>query len=442
MTTMTDKLTDVRLTVEEYINNATQKAGKTIEFWNHETLQDFTLEALKISVQQAVKSNFYQERFKEHNVNMKTFEDFEKLPFTYPLEIKNRLLDILAIGMDEVQQINMSSGTTGGPTTYIAYSQSDLNGDGAYYAPGGLFKFQRDELVFIALPYEMATVGTSLHRDVRRQGAAILPAGKDGPYSSQERLIQAIHDIRPTTLFSTPSYSYHLSEVYKATYPNDTISIKRVIVGGEGASQGMRELLAASWGAEVKQFYGSTEIGCIGYTCEYGHYHLTAGTAYLEIVNEKGQRVPDGEIGKVVLSTLGKVATPLIRYETGDVGLIETTPCECGRTLPFIRIYGRKDDQIINPKNGQYISPYAFENVLLQTVPNSKPWYHVAIRKTGIYFVAEKPDISDADLQKAESKFEEIVSERFSFEFDGIEWAPEGALDRPCTKVRRIKNEL
>ncbi|MFD3218930.1 phenylacetate--CoA ligase family protein [Bacillus sp. BR_7a] len=439
---VTDELTDVRLTVENRIKEIIEDTGKTIEFWDKETLESFTLESLKLTVKQAAKSNFYQDRFENSDIDIQSFNDFEKLPFTYPFEIKNRLSDILAIGMDEVQQINMSSGTTGGPTTYIAYSLSDLNGDGAYYAPGGLFKFETNELVFIALPYEMATVGTGLHRDVRRQGAAILPAGKGGPYSSQERLIQAIHDIRPTTLFSTPSYSYHLSEVYKETYPNDTISIKKVVIGGEGASQGMRGLIAKSWGAEVKQFYGSTEIGCVGYTCEQGHYHLTAGNAYLEIIDDNGERVPNGTTGKVVLSTLGKVATPLIRYETGDIGLIETTPCECGRTLPRIQIYGRSGDQIVNPTNGQYISPYAFENVLLSVIPNSKPWYHVSVRESGVYFVAERPDISDVELQASEKQFKEIVSKRFSFEFDGIEWAAVGSLDRPNTKVRRIKNEI
>lgn len=429
----------VRLQVADVIQHTIDQTGKTLEFWDEQTLEAFSLQALQISLPHAATSRFYQKRFAHQNRNINSLATFKKLPFTWPEEVKNCLYDLLACPWEEISQVNMSSGTTGGPTTYVAYTEDDLQGDGAYYAPGGLFQFGRSDLVFVAVPYDMATVGLSIHRDIQRQGGAVLPAGKGGTYSSPERLVQAIHDLRPTTLVSTPSYAFFLHGLYQTIFPDEPRTIAHLRVGGEGASPAMLQRLGQLWQGDVRLWYGSTEIGIIAYTCEQGDYHVTAGNTYLEIVDDTGNVVPRGQIGKVVLTTLGRVGTPIVRYQSGDRGILLDADCPCGRSLPRLRIFGRMTDQIV--ADGNLVSPYLLEQKLLTIVPQAEPWYHIALRDNGIVLVAERPPIDPEELGSATRELRIQIKQASGLELANVEWAEIGTLYRPRTKMRRVLDE-
>ena len=117
MTTTLPTTRSVRLQVADLIQKRIDQTGKTIDFWDEQTLEEFSLQALEISLRQAILSSFYQQKFAGRSL---AIADFKQLPFTWPEEVKNRLHDLLACSWEEVMQVNMSSGTTGGPTTYVA----------------------------------------------------------------------------------------------------------------------------------------------------------------------------------------------------------------------------------------------------------------------------------------------------------------------------------
>jgi len=75
---------------------------------------------------------------------------------------------------------------------------------------------------------------------------------------------------------------------------------------------------ASSGNADVRQWFGSTEIGVIGYTCERGCYHVTSGNWYLEVLDDAGKPLEPGTIGSIVLSTLGRSGPRSFRYGCGD----------------------------------------------------------------------------------------------------------------------------
>ena len=93
----------------------------------------------------------------------------------------------------------------------------------------------------------------------------------------------------------------------------------------------------------VKLFMGYTtrELGWLGFECENRRLHINEEWAYVEIINERGERVPDGMEGSVVVTTFDNRVMPFIRYRTGDIGTISRERCPCGRTLKTIRIIGR-----------------------------------------------------------------------------------------------------
>ena len=76
--------------------------------------------------------------------------------------------------------------------------------------------------------------------------------------------------------------------------------------------------------------------------------HLTAEDIIVEIVDKDGQPVPKGQAGEVVVTHLATGEFPFIRYRTGDVAVLSTQSCACGRGLPMLEeIQGRTTDFVV-----------------------------------------------------------------------------------------------
>jgi phenylacetate-CoA ligase len=76
--------------------------------------------------------------------------------------------------------------------------------------------------------------------------------------------------------------------------------------------------------------------------------HLTADDLIVEIINEDGQVQPPGVAGEIVVTHLSTNDFPFIRYRTGDIGVLGTTTCNCGRGLPLLQdIQGRSTDFVV-----------------------------------------------------------------------------------------------
>ncbi len=70
----------------------------------------------------------------------------------------------------------------------------------------------------------------------------------------------------------------------------------------------------------------------------------------MEITDDQGQRLPDGEIGNIVTTNLAIRAMPLLRYKTGDMGALDRSPCACGRgLLRIVDLQGRERDFVLTP---------------------------------------------------------------------------------------------
>jgi len=119
---------------------------------------------------------------------------------------------------------------------------------------------------------------------------------------------------------------------------------------GEALRPDARLLCRQAWGVELADIYSAEEVGSIALQCpEHEHYHLCAETLLVEVIDDAGAPCAPGQVGRVLISSLLNFATPLIRYEIGD--LAEVGPaCTCGRTLPVLaRILGRYRDALTLP---------------------------------------------------------------------------------------------
>ncbi|MBI4486319.1 MAG: AMP-binding protein [Acidobacteria bacterium] len=189
--------------------------------------------------------------------------------------------------------------------------------------------------------------------------------------SSQLRLA-TIRTVGATVLFCTPTYALRLAEVAaaeRADPPLSTGTVRLVIVGGEpgGSIASTREQIEQSWGARVVDHHGLTEVGPISFECweAPGFLHLIEPEYISEIIDTAtGNAVADGEPGELVVTNLGRTASPVIRYRTGDIVVRRSSPCRCGRTWARLEggILGRADD-MINVR-GVNVYPSAIESVV------------------------------------------------------------------------------
>jgi phenylacetate-CoA ligase len=129
--------------------------------------------------------------------------------------------------------------------------------------------------------------------------------------------------------------------------------------------------------------YGLSEIIGPGVAQECEHkcgLHTFSDVFYPEIINpDTGARVPDGEYGELVITTLTKVGIPLVRYRTRDIVKLDSRACACGRTSPRIsKVRGRTDDMII--VRGINVFPSQIEDVLLK-VEGVQPHYQLVVER-------------------------------------------------------------
>jgi phenylacetate-CoA ligase len=122
--------------------------------------------------------------------------------------------------------------------------------------------------------------------------------------------------------------------------------------------------LEAAWGAKLFSTYGVTELANSLCECEAGQGgHLHEDQLHLEILDDAGHPVPDGEVGEVVATTFGVEAMPVIRYRTGDCAALFREKCACGRTSPRLGpIIGRKNQKL--KFKGTSLYPAALASVL------------------------------------------------------------------------------
>lgn len=190
-----------------------------------------------------------------------------------------------------------------------------------------------------------------------------------GGVSTVNRLRMIIeHEI--TVVCCTPTYALRMAEVAPTEGINLAQSaVRLLIVAGEpgGNIPAMRKRIEYAWGARVSDHAGMTETGPWGFECveNPGGMHIIETEFIAEVIDPvSGETAADGAPGELVITTLGRTGSPLIRYRTGDRVRITRNCCACGRHFARVEggIEGRVDDML--HIRGNNVFPSAVEAVL------------------------------------------------------------------------------
>jgi phenylacetate-CoA ligase len=186
---------------------------------------------------------------------------------------------------------------------------------------------------------------------LRELGCAVARVGASSPML----VLEMIQRLQPAAIVAVPSFLRIIADKARETgFDLQGCPVQRAICIGEPirdralALNASGRAISAAWGARVYSTYGVTELANSLCECDAGAGgHLHDEQLHLEILDDAGQTVADGEVGEVVATTFGVEAMPLIRYRTGDCAALFRAPCVCGRATPRLGpIVGRKNQKL------------------------------------------------------------------------------------------------
>ena len=301
---------------------------------------------LKKHVQYCLENSpFYKERLADRDIENISLKD---LPLTDKMEVSIRNSEFVAVDPLEVGDIVFSSGTTGWPTK-IMYSHGDLerlayNEERAFNTCG----LAPSDIVLLTCTMDRCFIaGLAYFLGVQAIGAASIRNG----HGTMEGHGEVIKHTNPTTVVGVPSFLRKLGNYLLAQGMDlPSTSINKLVCIGEPLRDATMEPLPVAvdlekiWGAKAYSTYASSETVTTFCECTEqagGHLHPVLGL--VEIVDDDGRPVPDGQSGEVVVTPFGVEGMPLLRFRTGDISFVNREPCGCGRTSPRLGpIVGRK----------------------------------------------------------------------------------------------------
>lgn len=320
-------------------------------------------------------NTFYQQKLTKAGItrpnDVQTLADYRQMPFTTKAELSVDQVSHppygtnLTFPLEKYTCLHRTSGTTGEPLRWLDTTESwDWWGKcwREIYDAAGVTSADRLMLAFSFGPF----IGFwSAYRGAQQLGALTIA---NGGFTSEQR-IRAILSNEVTVLICTPTYALRLAEVAVAEGVDlrEESSVRVTIHAGEpGASlPATKQRIEDAWGARAYDHAGATEVGAWGVMCEpQAGVHLNENEFICEVLDpETGDPAGAGEL---VITNLGRIGMPVIRYRTGDYVKLRSAPCECGRKSRVLAggVTGRLDDAIII--RGLNVYPATIENIILK----------------------------------------------------------------------------
>ncbi len=170
-------------------------------------------------------------------------------------------------------------------------------------------------------------------------------------------------------------------------YNIENLKFKAIRSSAEVLWPHQRKIIEETFNSPVYNFYGSRETNNLAAECsEAKRLHLISTWRYIEITDEKGNPLPDGKVGYIVVTDLSNYAMPFIRYRNEDMGSIDEELCPCGRPSPVLKdLLGRSSDLIRTPKgeiiHGEFFTHLFYgSNGIKRFQIHQKALDHVIIR--------------------------------------------------------------
>ena len=326
------------------------------------------LQGLKNTVNGARKTKLYADSLA--GIRFASKADISKLPTTTKDQLRKSFpFEGLAVSQKNVVEVHTTSGTTGDPTISF-YTQKDLDRctDELVFAWKKL-GINKSSVVQFIMSYGLFSGAMLNTYAIKKLGALVVPSG----IIPLQQQLKFMIDFKVNYLVATPSFYLYLADFLdnNPDYKN-RLKITRGVAAGEIYSEETRQIIESRLGIEIRNHYGLCEVYTgLAYECDQKDgLHVLGSLAHPEILEiDSDSPTKLHESGELVLTSINKEASPVIRYRTGDITKFLPGNCPCGdKSKKIARIESRVDD-VITIK-GIKINPHELKSEILKTFSN------------------------------------------------------------------------
>ena len=422
---------------------------QSIETMPRKALEELQIEKLRSMLKQIYGRNrFYTDKLDAagiHPESIKTLDDLKRLPLTSKSELVQAQSDALPLGSNATfeesaySRFHQTSGTTGTPLRVLDTPESwDWWGRcwGHVLAGAGLTENDR---LFVPFSFGPFIGFWAAVEGARKINALMIPGG--GRDSLQR--LHLMKELGVTAMCCTPTYALRLAEVARESgFDLSQIPLRTLIHAGEPGANvpATKARIESAWNAKCFDHAGASEIGAHSFECEVqpNGTHVTESEFIVEVLNPETQEaVPEGEQGELIITNLGRIGYPVIRYRSGDLVVLNQQTCACGRSFGRFEggVLGRADDMVV--VRGINVFPSAVENLVRQCEAVEEFRITVSTNREMGNLAIELDLSKNANPESARKTVDQAIQNELSLRPE-ISVVPSGSLPRFEMKAKRF----
>lgn len=330
-----------------------RKEMESSQWWDEKLLKELQLSKLcRLLTHTQTHVPYYRKLFAEIGFkakNMRSITDLALIPFLDKSKIRANTEALKSEIAQDLASFN-TGGSSGEPLIFYIGKKRVSHDVAAKWRATRWWGVDigDPEIVVWASPIELDVQDNIRILRDRLFRTKLLPAFE----MSKQKLdsfLEQIRTMRPKMLFGYPSALSHIARYAETQHLRvDDLGIRVAFVTSERLYDEQRQQISKTFGCRVANGYGGRDSGFIAHECPKGGMHITAEDIIVEIVDSQGKSLSCGMAGEIVITHLATKDFPFIRYRTGDIGVLDTKVCSCGRGLPLLKeIQGRSTDFLV-----------------------------------------------------------------------------------------------
>ncbi|RTZ09148.1 phenylacetate--CoA ligase family protein [Flavobacterium sp. GSP6] len=195
-------------------------------------------------------------------------------------------------------------------------------------------------------------------------------------------------------------------------------SLKVCMVTSEMLFEEDKLLLEKQFGIPIVNEYGASELDLIAFQNKEGKWQVNSETLFVEILDENNRVVPNGTSGRIVITSLFNKAHPFIRYDIGDLGILDE---KSTLQKPILKkLIGRTNDVAILPsgKKSPGLTFYYVTKSIIEDDGNVKEFLikQTKIDTFEIEYVSET-ELNLEQIEKIKRAIEQYLEPNLNFIF-------------------------
>ena len=347
-------------------------------------------------------SKLYAALYGNKPYELTEIEDIEKIPFLRREELaKYYPFDHLCVDKNHIISYFETTGTTGHKIPVVPnLSYEKMSDFGLFLDFWMNIKNEKIKIAMVALPYEANPMGLKYHMALNSLNVTTIPVSVRNILCPPYKVITLIKDLEPDLLVGRPLEVMRYGEYLEVAHIDS--SLRKIFLTGETMSENKwRRIDELYGGVDIYSTYGLTELDTGLISCSQHHYHLpNSASLVVEIIDEYGKAVREGELGEIVITNTEMNFAPMIRYKTGDLGKFFSSG-DCEFDTPYVEIMGREVD--LKQIDGRLTFPVEIENTLY-SLPDTGCEYQLIINNNKLKIKIEKANRSN--ILKADLAYE------------------------------------